>query len=150
MATARFPIGEPFLIEPDLNDPHILPHATFPFDLHREFEAEEIMLALRQRMAGLTLSPPIDEVNEEPSPQPAAQEQFLTTTDEQPDRISTDLGLETLFTDDSEKSASVFRTCPTTPACHIRKGCSRSLNNLFDPSRHQRILTRQQSMMIKY
>lgn len=154
IATTRFPIGEPFLLEPDLNDPHLLPH-PFPFDIRRELEAEDIMLVLRQRMAGLALTPPIDEVNEE-----QVQQQPISTTT--PSRINeneeiyetfplatfADMDLEQLFADDQDKSPSLFRTCPTTPACPIRKGCSRSLNNLVEQPSHPRTSVSQQQLMM--
>ena len=128
---ARFPIGEPFLIEPDLNDPRILAHAAFEFELHGDLLADDIMRVLRQRIEGLSFPQTIDVHRHEP---------IHSVIDlDFPLSIFADMDIEHLFADDDDdaveheeslRSPADFRTCPTTPACAMRKGHSRSLTNL--------------------
>ena len=50
--TNNMPIGETFLIEPDLDDPQALAHAIFQFDLHGDLVGDDLLRLLRQRFEG--------------------------------------------------------------------------------------------------
>lgn len=141
---SRFPIGEPFLVEPDLHDPHLVGHVGFHFDLNGELTADEIMRAIRQRI-GLTFAHTIDEDIEEPRD----SDRDSDLERDFPLSIFAGMDVEHLFSDDeSLKSPSDFRTCPTTPASTLRKGCSRSLNNLLD--NRQSSIHRHHSMIAEH
>jgi hypothetical protein len=127
---ARFPIEEPFLAEPDLDDILMPTHATFPFNFHGDLAADEIVQALRERLGRLAIQHTIH----------ASQDNDRSIEQDFPLSIFADMDIEHLFTDDdsndndrnnSMKSPVTFRTCPTTPALPMRKGYSRSLNNLL-------------------
>jgi hypothetical protein len=121
--TAGFPLGEAFLLEPDLDDPQALAHTAFQFDLHGDLAADEIMRVLRQRIGGFSFTQvPNDDDNEQSDNE---------VDIDFPLSIFSGMDVEHLFSDDDfNNSPSDFRTCPTTPAFTIRKGHSRSLNNL--------------------
>ncbi|CAF4248568.1 unnamed protein product [Rotaria socialis] len=126
-AAANYPIGTPFLIEPDLDDPPVLPPTTFQFDLHGDFGSVNIMRALRQQMGGLSIAQILDE-------------EYIARSENDVDAdfplsVFADMNVEQLIAHDDDKdesnnSPSGFRTCPTTPASAVRKGLSRSLHNL--------------------
>lgn len=137
---ANFPIGEPFLIEPDFDDPHALVHTAFQFDLHGDF-ADDIMRVLRQRTGGLTFTQTTDEDRSE-------NEMNIDF----PLSIFSDMDVEHLFSDinhyESNNSPVNYRTCPNTPASTMRKGLSRSLNNLT--ANYHVPLNRHYSMTIEH
>ncbi|CAF4203191.1 unnamed protein product, partial [Rotaria magnacalcarata] len=66
-AAANYPIGTPFLIEPDLDDPPVLPLTTFQFDLHGDYGTVNMMRALRQQIGGLSITQILDEEHTEMS-----------------------------------------------------------------------------------
>jgi hypothetical protein len=120
-----FPVGEPFLIEPDLDDPQALAHAAFQFDLHGNLPADDLMRILRQRYGGLSLPHTMDEDDDGQSENEINLEFPLS--------IFAEMDIEHLFSDDNDESNNSpldFRTCPTTPASTMRKGRSRSLSHL--------------------
>lgn len=119
------PVGEPFAIEPGLDDAEALVHAAFPFDLHANFAADDIMRVLRQRYGAFSITQTMDEDDDEPNTNEINLEFPLA--------IFSEMDVEHLFSDDNDElnnSPSDFRTCPTTPASTIRKGRSRSLSHL--------------------
>ncbi|CAF2385589.1 unnamed protein product [Rotaria sp. Silwood2] len=122
---ANFPIGEPFLIEPDLDDPLLLPaRGTFTFDLHGDPTAD-MMRVLRQHIGELSITQLLDDDDTGISDNEINKDFPLS--------IFADMDIEYLISDDNDElnnSPLDFRTCPTTPASAIRKGLSRSLNNL--------------------
>jgi hypothetical protein len=125
---ANFPIGEPFFIEPDLDDPQALAHAAFQFDLHGDLGADDLMRVLRQRIGGLSFTQTMDEDDNEQIDNEINIDFPLS--------IFAEMDVEHLFSDDNDDKDELnnsplnFRTCPTTPASTIRKDRSRSLNNL--------------------
>ena len=145
-----FPIGEPFFIEPDLDDVHTLGrrHPGIPIDFHGNFVAEDLMRVLRQRIGGLSLNQTMDEEDDDDD-----DEQNDNTINKSfPLSIFAVMDVEHLFSDDDDDKEEAnnspldFRTCPTTPASTIRKGCSQSLGNLTtnyssSTNRHHSITT---------
>lgn len=120
---ADFPIGEPFFLEPNLNDEQTgnRPHGIFPFDFPRHPVADEIMREIRSRLGGLPFTQTINE-----------DEDF-------PLAIFADMDVEHLFSDDDEDLTNPpldFRTCPTTPATTIRQGGSQILSDLSTNNQH--------------
>ena len=141
---ATFPIGEPFLIEPDLDDPHALIHTAFQFDIHGDF-ADDIMRVLRQRTGGLSFTQTMDEDDNDRSDNEINIDFPLS--------IFAEMDVEHLFSDidDNDESNNPpldYRTCPTTPASTMRKGCSRSLHNLTVNNHIS--LNRHHSMIIEH
>jgi hypothetical protein len=141
---ATFPIGEPHLIEPDFDDPHALVHTAFQFDLHGDF-ADDIMRVLRQRTGGLSFTQTMDEDDNDRSEDEINIDFPLS--------VFSEMDVEHLFSDahdndELNNSPLDYRTCPTTPASTIRKGRSRSLNNLT--ANYYISLTRHHSMMIEH
>ncbi len=124
-----FPVGEPFLIEPDIDDPQGLMHAGFPFGLYGNYAADDIMRVLRQRIEGSSSRQTMDEEDDDDDDDQSDNE--ITV-----DFPFAEMDIEHLFSDDDDDKDELnnspldFRTCPTTPASTIRKGRSRSLNNL--------------------
>jgi hypothetical protein len=120
-----FAIGEPFAIEPDLDDPQALAHAAFQFDIHGNFALDDLRRVLRHRYGGLSHSQTMDEDDDEQSENEINRDFPLS--------IFSEMDIEHLFSDDNDdlnNSPSDFRTCPTTPASTIRKGRSQSLSHL--------------------
>ncbi|CAF1673830.1 unnamed protein product [Rotaria magnacalcarata] len=143
-AAANYPIGTPFLIEPDLDDPPVLPLTTFQFDLHGDYGTVNMMRALRQQIGGLSITQILDEEHTEMSENEVDADFPLS--------VFADMNVEELIAhddddkDESNNSPLNFRTCPTTPASAVRKGLSRSLHNLtvtYPPSinRHHSMTT---------
>lgn len=129
-ALVNFPIGEPFLIESDLDDPQALAHAAFQFDLHGDLAPVDMMRVLRQ-IQGLSITQALEDDDSLHNDDEIDLNNF-------PLSIFAEMDIENLFsdghnTDDKDELTncpSDFRTCPTTPASTIRKGLSRSLNNI--------------------
>ncbi len=122
----EFPVGEPFLIEPDLDVPQTFGGtAGLLFDMgQHDFRRHAITLSFAR-----TLDEDDDEEEEEQSSKEINFDFPLS--------IFAEMDVEHLFSDDNNNtdddlnnSPLDFRTCPTTPATNIRKGRSRSLSQL--------------------
>ncbi len=117
-----FPVGEPFLIEPDLDVPQTFGGAAgFPFDLG----GNDFRRQVTEILSSIQTSEEDDD-----------EEQSTNEINfDFPLSIFSEMDVEHLFSDhdkDDELNNSPldFRTCPTTPATIIRKGRSQSLSQL--------------------
>jgi len=138
-----FPVGEPFPIEPGLDEPQVVDRAAFQFDIHGTLATDDLMRVLRQRYGGLSLRQTMDEDDDEQS--------INEINSSFPLSIFSDMDIEHLFSDDNDElnnSPSNFSTCPTTPASTIRKGRSRSLSHLT--MNYHSSINRHHSMTIEH
>ncbi|CAF1118787.1 unnamed protein product [Adineta steineri] len=142
---ATFPIGEPFLIEPDLNDREALMRATFQYNLRGDL-ADDIMRVLRQHTEGFSFNPTIDDDDNQSNNE--YNQDF-------PLSIFAEMDIEHLFSDNNNNDNDEpnnppldYRTCPTTPASTIRKGLSQSLTNLS--ANYRASLNRHHSITIEH
>ncbi len=119
----EFPVGEPFLIEPDLDVPQTFAPGGFPFDVRFHLGAND---SRRQAPDELSLTPTLNEDDDEEQSNNEINFDF-------PLSIFAEMDIEHLFSDNDDElnnSPLDFRTCPTTPALIIRKGRSQSLSQL--------------------
>lgn len=126
-AAANFPIGTPFLIDTDLLDPPILPNPPFRLDIPDDYDAIDMMRAIREHINGLSFTPIVDEGDTVFNESPVNLDFPLS--------IFSDMDVEYLVSCDKDKeepnnSPSDFRTCPTTPNASVRKGLSQSMHNI--------------------
>lgn len=122
-----FPVGEPFLIEPNLDAPQTFIHGGLQFDIHGHFGPDEIMRLIRERTEAASRRHRFDENEDTELNDEEINVEF-------PLAIFANMDIEHLFSDNDDdelnNSPSDFRTCPTTPAPTLRKGRSRSLSQL--------------------
>ena len=122
----EFPVGEPFLIEPDLDVPQTFggPPGLL-FDMNR--------YDLRRHTVTLSFAQTLDEDDDDDDDEDEEQNSKEINIDF-PLSIFAEMDVEHLFSDNDDdelnSSPSDFRTCPTTPATNIRKGRSQSLSQL--------------------
>lgn len=125
-----FPVGEPFLIEPNLDAPQTLVYGGLQFDFHGNLAADEIMRMIRERSEEMSMTQTSDENDD------FEHDDKQDINVEFPLSIFADMDIEHLFSnehnndDELNNSPLDFRTCPTTPAATRRIVRSRSLGLL--------------------
>lgn len=146
----EFPVvADPFFLEAQLNA-EIPRRVGIPLDFPRHPVADELMRELRSRFAGLSFTQTMTEEDDDLEDDDDDDNHHLEINF--PLSIYAEMDVEHLFSDNDDDLNSVpldFRTCPTTPAVPIRKGCSQSLVDLTNNcsttnNRHHSIATEHQ------